>query len=83
MVRRRRSDQAARGAQSSATNPTWRCVASQKGFVLDRPHRQRTTDVPGGSSNGTPSASTIETGPVILRGPFSRTVIVTSLTVEM
>jgi hypothetical protein len=34
---------------------------------------------PGGSSNGTSSASMIVTGPVTFSGPFARTWIVTSV----
>ena len=68
-----------RGAVSTATNPIFLWVASQNGLLLEWPQRHSTTAFPGGTTNGTPSASTIVIGPVTFNGPFSRTVMVTSL----
>ena len=69
----------ARGAVSSATKPISRWVVSQNGLFFEWPQRQSTIELPGGSSNGTSSASMIVTGPVTLSGPFARTWIVTSV----
>ena len=63
----------ARGAVSSATKPISRWVVSQNGLFFEWPQRQSTIELPGGSSNGTSSASMIVTGPVTLSGPFART----------
>ena len=52
---------------------------SQNGLFFEWPQRQSTIELPAGSSNGTPSASTTVIGPVTLRGPFARTWIVTSV----
>ena len=61
------------GAVSSATKPISRWVVSQNGLFFEWPQRQSTIELPGGSSNGTSSASMIVTGPVTLSGPFART----------
>ena len=58
------------GAVSSATKPISRWVVSQNGLFFEWPQRQSTIELPGGSSNGTSSASMIVTGPVIFSGPF-------------
>ena len=50
-------------------SPISRWVVSQNGLFFEWPQRQSTTELPGGSSNGTPSASTIVIGPGDLERP--------------
>ena len=52
-------------------------MASQNGFVDDRPQRHSATGRLPSSSHAFPSASTMRTGPVTLYGPLSRTLIST------
>jgi hypothetical protein len=41
-------------------------LVSQNGFVAECPQRQSTMELPCGTTNSLPSASTIRTGPVTL-----------------
>src|SRR5437763_7990200 len=54
------------------------CEASQNGLVRDRPQRHRAMGRSSSTANSSPAASISRTGPVILYGPSSRTLISTS-----
>ncbi len=65
--------------RDGATKPIRWCDLSQNGLFSDAPQRQSAYEVPAGSSYSFPSMSTIVIGPETTSGPFSLTLISTSV----